>query len=338
MQLGTNKKVYDRKMDEFAGRKIFTMRKTLILYESRYGSTKEAAKILALILGPARACRVDEFEESYKDIDLLVIGTPIYSEQIDPKIVQFIEENSSWLKDKSIVLFCLSLDRANGDAVLQKLLRDQQLKVISSKAFGGKLDLEKLNDEDHRILLVFQDKMGLPMQNVDNFSRDKIIEFALEIKQATERPAKTMPSVELGPWVEDFLKKHNTCTLATALGNRVRATPIEYNYHSGLLYLLSEGGEKFANILLNNRVSIAVYDEYRSMDKLAGMQITGQAFIVDPGDQEYKDFLHLKGYNPDKIATMPFVLNMIRIEMEKVEILNSDFKKMGQEVKQILLF
>jgi hypothetical protein len=35
---------------------------------------------------------------------------------------------------------------------------------------------------------------------------------------------------------------------------------------------------------------------------------------------------------------MPFVLNMIRIEMEKVEILNSDFKKMGQEVKQILLF
>lgn len=133
MQLGTNKKVYDRKMDESAGRKTFTMRKTLILYESRYGSTKEAAKILALILGPARACSVDEFEDRYKDIDLLVIGTPIYSEQIDPKIVQFIEENSSWLKDKSIVLFCLSLDRSNGDAVLQKLLRDQQLKVISSR-------------------------------------------------------------------------------------------------------------------------------------------------------------------------------------------------------------
>ena len=318
--------------------KIYSMQKTLIIFESRYGSTEEAAKILALVLGPARACRVDEFEECYKDIDLLVIGTPIYSGQIDPKIVQFVQENSFWLKDKNIVLFCLSLDRHDGEAALQKLLSHHHLKIISLKAFGGRLNLEKLKNDDYRRLKGFQDKIGQPLQNVDLFLKEEIIEFALETKRAMERLAKTMPSEELGPYVVDFLKKHNTCTLATAFGKLARATPIEYSYHKGKLYLLSEGGEKFANILLNNRVSVAVYDEYRGMDKLAGMQITGQAIILDPGDLEYRDVLHLKGHNPDRIATMPFALNMIRIDMEKVEFLNSDFKKIDQEVKQILVF
>jgi menaquinone-dependent protoporphyrinogen IX oxidase len=333
-----SKKVHDGKIKESASHKDILMQKALIIFESRYGSTEEVAKILALVLGPARACRVDEFEERYEDIDLLVIGTPIYSGQIDPKIVQFVQENSFWLKDKNIVLFCLSLDRHDGEAALQRLLSHHQLKIISLKAFGGRLNLKKLKDDDYRRLKVFQDKIGQPLQNVDLFLKEEIIEFALETKRAMERLAKTMPSEELGPYVSDFLKKHNTCTLATAFGKLARATPIEYSYHNGKLYLLSEGGEKFANILLNNRVSVAVYDEYRGMDKLAGMQITGSAIILDPGDPEYRDVLHLKGHNPDRIAAMPFALNMIRIDMEKVEFLCSDFKKIDQEVKQILVF
>lgn len=314
------------------------MQKTLVLFESRYGSTEEAAKILALILGPARACQVNEFKEHYMGFDLFVIGTPLYSGEIDPKIAQFMQMNISWLKDKNTALFCLCLDRRDADAALEKLRDLLGLKVISSKALDGKLGLEKLKDEDRQTLKVFYDKTGLPLQSVDSFLREEIIEFALEIKRARDILAKSIPSEELKPYVEDFLKKHNTCTLATAFGDRVRATPIEYSYHNGKLYMLSEGGEKFANILMNDRVSLAVYDDYQSMDRLSGMQITGRASIVDPTDQEYREVLRWEGQSPDRIAALPFAMNMIRIEMEKVEFLSAEFKKMGEEVRQILLF
>jgi Pyridoxamine 5'-phosphate oxidase/Flavodoxin domain len=314
------------------------MQKTLVLFESKYGSTEEAAKILALILGPAKACPVDKFKDRYMNFDLFVIGTPLYSGEIDPKIAQFVQMNISWLKDKNTALFCLCLDPREGEPALEKLRNLLGHKVIGWKAFGGTPDPEQLEGEAGQTLKAFYEKTGLPLESVDSFLKEDIVEFALEIKRARDRLAKSMPSVELKPYVEDFLKKHNTCTLSTAFEDRVRATPIEYSYHDGKLYLLSEGGEKFANILLNSRVSLAFYDDYQDMDTLAGMQITGRATLVGPRDQEYQEVLRLEGHSPERIAALPFALNMIRIEMKRVEFLNAEFKKMGQDVRQVLFF
>ena len=70
------------------------------------------------------------------------------------------------------------------------------------------------------------------------------------------------------------------------------------------MYFITEGGEKFANILLNNMVSISVYENYESMMKLAGMQITGRASIVDCNSQEYMDILGIKGINSEHIKAL----------------------------------
>ncbi len=43
----------------------------------------------------------------------------------------------------------------------------------------------------------------------------------------------------------------------------------------GFIYFISEGGEKFANILMNPNVSMAIYENYDRMDNLAGMQLWG---------------------------------------------------------------
>jgi hypothetical protein len=37
------------------------------------------------------------------------------------------------------------------------------------------------------------------------------------------------------------------------LGERVRATHLEYWFQDGYLFILSEGGEKFANLLLTRK-------------------------------------------------------------------------------------
>lgn len=67
------------------------------------------------------------------------------------------------------------------------------------------------------------------------------------------------------------LKNHNTCALASAHDGSVRATPVEYVYMDKCMYIISEGGEKFLNILFNLNVSVAIYDAYKNMNELAGM-------------------------------------------------------------------
>lgn len=97
----------------------------------------------------------------------------------------------------------------------------------------------------------------------------------------------------------------------------MRCTPIEYTYREGALYLLSEGGERFAHLMLNRQVSVAVYNKYTGMASLGGVQITGTAAIVDQGSTEYAEILELKGLNPDQFVALPMDLNLIRIDIRR---------------------
>lgn len=78
------------------------MQRTLLIYESKYGTTKKIARYLSMILGPAKYCRTNEFGDLYKDFDFIVIGSPVYSGKLEPKIYEFVENNLDWLKKKSV--------------------------------------------------------------------------------------------------------------------------------------------------------------------------------------------------------------------------------------------
>jgi hypothetical protein len=106
---------------------------------------------------------------------------------------------------------------------------------------------------------------------------------------------------------------------------------------NGFFYILSEGGEKFANILRNPKVSLCIYNEYQGMNELGGIQITGSAELVGTGTGEYTSVLNKKGLDLDKINKLPISLNMIKITISKMEFLWSEFAKMGYDVKQILM-
>jgi hypothetical protein len=56
-----------------------------------------------------------------------------------------------------------------------------------------------------------------------------------------DKTAKKIKKQELMRVMEQFIKNHNTCALATGTDNFVRCTPIEYNYMSGMIYMFSEG-------------------------------------------------------------------------------------------------
>ena len=104
------------------------------------------------------------------------------------------------------------------------------------------------------------------------------------------------------------------------------------------MYFLSEGGEKFANILLNPNVSAAVFNEFKGMNQLRGMQIKGTAELIETGSDEYREFLLLRNLKYENVMKLPSTLHLIRVRISKIEFLWSAFREMGANVKQILTF
>ena len=312
------------------------MQKTVIVYESEYGTTEKIAKYLSLVLGPAKYCKTADFSDNYKDFDFIIIGSPIYSGKILPKITEFIEENINWLKKKNVSLFCTCINIEDGNEnliALEKILGN----VITKRALGGILKLDRLKENDSQLLKEFSEKLDFKLGDMDKFKLEDVVNYALELKLIKDDLIPKMPVTDLKNILEEFLTNHNTCTLSTSHKQRVRSTPIEYNYNNGYIYLLSEVGEKFANILLNKDVSVAVYEDYTNMNNLAGMQISGTASVVE-NKEEYKNIIAMKGLNLNFIKKMPVNMNIIKIKIKKIEFLYSKFKKMGYEPKQIIQF
>lgn len=318
----------------FGGKKLI---KTLILYESRYGSTWEAANVISLIMGPSRHYPVSRFADTHRDFDLIVLGAPIYNGKIHPKMESFLENEREWLNEKKIAFFCTCLNGADGLRVLRELEDKLGGNVLELGVFGGRLDMERLNEKDFNALTEYLSREGLPPQGMDLFSKEEIVEWSLRLKDIKDGLLAKIPISKLGKDVENFLKQHNTCTLGTGSSGRMRVTPLEYIYVQGQIYILSEGGEKFANLIFNSQVSVAVYEDYTDMASLSGMQITGRATVVEDLE-EYQEVIKIKGLSMDFIRTLPVDLHMIRIDLEKVEFLNSDYKKQGYSSRQVLKF
>lgn len=281
------------------------MQRTLIVYEAENETTEKMVKYLSLIMGPAKVCRVEEFSDTYKHFDLYIIGSPVYEEKLDSRILRFTENNVGWLKEKKIALFCDCVDGNVQDHYLkplQQILRD---KVVYSKSIYGEKE---------------------------------VIKFALLLKEISCKFKKKVPEETVIKLLEGFLHSHTTCTLCTANDGNVRGTAIEYFYKEGHIYMLTEGGEKFANILLNPNVSICIYSSYRNMSKLNGIQVNGYASLVDMNCKEYNEVMGRRGIKSEQLKVFPAYLNLLKVKLNKAEYYSHKFTDMGYELKQEYIF
>jgi menaquinone-dependent protoporphyrinogen IX oxidase/uncharacterized pyridoxamine 5'-phosphate oxidase family protein len=312
------------------------MVKTLILYESRYGSTEIISKDLALILGPAKICRVSEFSGNISDFEFVVICSPVYSETIDERILSFVRENAGILSQRKVALLCVCIAESLAGRYLEPISSLLGDSVVLQSAAGGEINMDKLSSCDRTLVEGFFKNSGTSQGGFSSSDRTSVVELALRIKALKDEGNSRIDEELLKEHIEDFLTKHNTCVLATGQVDRIRATPIEYMFIGGYIYMLSEGGEKFANIILNTNVSIGICDPYKSMSDLAGMQISGTAEVIEMVSEEYKFILGKRKLDYEKILSLPMALNLFKIEIRKVEFLWSGFSKLGYDVKQIL--
>ena len=127
--------------------------------------------------------------------------------------------------------------------------------------------------------------------------------------------------------IEQFIAAHNTCALATACDGFVRCTPIEYNYIGGFFYLFSEGGLKFKALKENKQVALAIYEPYGGFGKLKGLQVTGNAEIVEPFSGEYLKLLEHKKIPLEAMKKLPQPMHLIKIVPKSYDYLDSELKK-----------
>lgn len=314
------------------------MKKSLIVYASKYGSTKDAARIMGLILGPAQVVSTNDFNDKHKDFDFVVLMAPLYKGRLLTEMEEFIENNQAWLVTKPLVLVGVALDENEALKTLAEWEKRLGNMVQHVAWLGGRLKLNLLSQEDHDSLEAFANMTGYQLQDRDRFNQEKIIALALEIKKIKDGGELEIPAAEVRQSVEKYLQSHNTCTLCTSRPGHVRGTPIEYLYKDACLYMFSEGGEKFANILLNPKVSVSVYDAYQGFSKLGGLQITGMADLVSDRHPDYEQILIAKGFSVNKFSQLPVQMNLIRIRIQKAEFLWSGFAQQGHAIKQIVSF
>lgn len=141
------------------------MAKCLVVYASKYGSTREVAQAVADGLGADIAAA--SAHPDVRPYDLVVLGSPIYGGDYLEPILEFIRMNRSYLGARKVAAFITAAAEMEMSAGLtgtedEMLFTQQQYadglaklaggEILSSHGFGGRLIPEQLDKRDYNLL------------------------------------------------------------------------------------------------------------------------------------------------------------------------------------------
>lgn len=282
------------------------MNSTLILHANNSNYTKEILNKISIIISNSKVQEVSEKNNNTDNYSNILIAICMYDEN-QFNLYESLKEYNIDFKDKKLVIVCIGSPK-----------EDVNQYISTIQEITNKSDL----------YYYFID--------ISNNKNENITKAAINIKKYIEKPKKRLPKEELKNYIGEYIKENNTLVLATGKEDFVRATPIEYIYYKNKFYMITEGGLKFVGIYENRNVSMGIYKDYKNMNDIQGMQITGTCEIIKKDSEEYKEILNVKGINIENLEKLPVTMNMIKVKPTKYEFIDSKFKKMGYDVKQIL--
>lgn len=282
------------------------MNSTLILHKNNSNYTKEILNKISTIISNSKVQKVSEKNNNTDNYSNILIAICVYDEN-QFNLYESLKEYNIDFKDKKLVIVCIGSPK-----------EDVNQYISTIQEITNKSDL----------YYYFID--------ISNNKNENITKAAINIKKYIEKPKKRLPKEELKIYIGEYIKENNTLVLATGKEDFVRATPIEYIYYKNKFYMITEGGLKFVGIYENRNVSMGIYKDYKNMNDIQGMQITGTCEIIKIDSEEYKEILNVKGINIENLEKLPVTMNMIKVKPTKYEFIDSKFKKMGYDVKQIL--
>ncbi|MHA1593766.1 MAG: flavodoxin domain-containing protein [Candidatus Baldrarchaeia archaeon] len=120
--------------------------KTLLIYDTKRGSTEMIASWIAEELGSVDLKRASE-EVDVGSYDLIIVGTPVYNLRPLETVERFIERNLDALKKKKVVLFTVGLSKRLARFCLNKIESKYGIKLVTEAVFLGKLGFINRMDE-----------------------------------------------------------------------------------------------------------------------------------------------------------------------------------------------
>jgi hypothetical protein len=279
------------------------MKTTIFICESLSGDPGRAASILSSIIGNTRIYTPGDAPAAPKCTGIVLVFGSGRSDS-SAAVLEYLAKIRPEIAEKPVAVIGVGPTRSEFSAIVEKVREITGKQEFETFFSEGPLCVSALADIAEKFALIYR------------------------------LPEKAMPGSILKEKIEEFVKSHNTLTLAAAKGDWVRCTPLEYIYLDGMFYIISEGGLKCKGLWQNENVSAAIYKEYTSMGDLKGLQITGKAAFVEPFGEEYTRVFSIKNIAPEKLLQLAVTLYLIRICPTKYEMLDSDFKNEGFDVKQ----
>lgn len=312
------------------------MRKNIIIYETNYGTAKKVAEVFSLILGFSKIVDIKDVSNDISKYDNVILIFGFHGYDTAEKIKEYLRKNSKSFFNKRIAIIGVGLSKQDLNRYSNDLCIEMGRKADIIKFVQGEIRVDKLNKNDKEILEKFLNKQGMKLMDMGKFKVKDACNIASICSELINKPTIELNKEELIGEINKFIIEHNTCVLSTGVGDYVRSTPIEYNYIDGEFYFITEGGFKFVGLIQNKNVSISIFNNYKGMGNLKGLQIKGKAEVVNNNTDDYKKVIKVKGINLNHIKNIGIQLNIIKVKVIKFEMLNSDFHKKGADVKQIV--
>jgi len=160
-------------------KRIFEVKtmKTLILYASQYGATREIARRIADRIDGAVIHNLKQSDvPSITEFDCVIIGSSLYAGMIRREAKAFLAKNSEGLYNKTLGLFLSGLEPANEQACFEKNFPSEILRSAKATCFpGGVYDPEK-SGLLHKFMLKIAGVQMAYMDTIDNALIERFVE------------------------------------------------------------------------------------------------------------------------------------------------------------------
>lgn len=119
--------------------------KTLILYSSKYGATREIAQRIANEIDDAVICDLKQNNiPSLNLFECVIIGSPLYVGMIRKEVKAFISRNAQALQEKNLGLYLSGMDESKEKTYFDTNFPREILQTATAKSFlGGIFDPQK---------------------------------------------------------------------------------------------------------------------------------------------------------------------------------------------------
>ena len=151
---------------------------TLIAYDTRYGTTATIAQWLCEAIGSE--CDIANVADVKSlDYDLIVIGSPIYTDEPLPSVMRFLHDHHGALSQRKVALFFVydELLTQKSEFYLDELREQAPPGVLAVGIFGGYFDVSVLNEHDRRTMDDFFDRLGKRYEVLDHRNKEEVVRF-----------------------------------------------------------------------------------------------------------------------------------------------------------------